>query len=140
MNGAPMDVLLPLEETVVELTFEVHDPPKRLRCVVALTDAGVTRMRLSQPVLFDADRRCVYAASTYLPAGTIPPGSYEATAVILEVGHAERRALGRTIFRFEVLDDEDASNRETGFRRKPPLPWDVVPIASLDEDQRSRRS
>ncbi len=128
MSGRPTQVMRTLDDALVELTFSVPDPPKRLRCVVVMFEGDLARVRLSQPDHFDAPTSGVYAASVHVPAGFIPPGAYEAKARVLEIAENERRTLDQAEFSLEAVGTEDRTAFGLGGRK---LAWDVVRIGDL---------
>jgi ABC-type polysaccharide/polyol phosphate transport system ATPase subunit len=130
MNGQPREAMRSTDDALLELTFEVRRAPKRLRCVVALVADGATAVRLAQPTHYDAEEPGVYAASVHLPPRTVPMGTYEGKARILELIDEERRTLDQAEFELESLATGEPVPRSVS---APKLTWEVVQLGPSTE-------
>jgi hypothetical protein len=131
MDGKPAELLRTTDDALMELTFELRDAPKRLRCLIDLVEDGRKPVRFASREPFDVLAPGVYAASVHVPAGTLPPASYRAQAAIRELSDEEQAlGLASASFHFETVGDDD-TEPDPARALRPRLPWDLTRIAQF---------
>ncbi len=100
------------DESFVELTFDVDDPPQLVTCMLALAGADGKIVRHAQPEPELIDEAGTYTATLQLPPSRIAAGQYVAKARVFAVDGHQRTTLASSAARIEIADAAPGASRD----------------------------